>query len=61
MNKYLQTVLLFVIIIILELTPFLYRESYSFSEMKWSTAIVISLGVFAWITYQDKKSKKQEN
>ncbi|MBL4559923.1 MAG: hypothetical protein JKX79_02950 [Labilibaculum sp.] len=61
MNKYLQAVLLFVIIIILELTPFLYRESYSLSEMNWPTAVVISVGVLAWINYQEKKTKKQEN
>jgi hypothetical protein len=60
MNKYKQTILLFLIILAIELAPFLYKEAYSLEEINWISASVIPLAVFGWLSYKEYKSKKNE-
>ena len=59
MNKYLQTSLVFLIILVIELAPFLYKDSYSFSEIDWIKPMAISLGIFVWISYKERKIKNK--
>jgi len=60
MNKYKQTILLFLILLSFELVPFLYKEAYSLSEINWKSATMIPLAIFGWLSYKEHQSKKNE-
>ena len=59
MNKYLGSILLFVILLAFELTPFLYEESYALNEIGWTKIVVIPLGIFVWLSYKERKFKRK--
>ncbi len=58
MNKYIQSTLLFIIVLIFEATPFLYKSSYSIDEMKWGWIIGIPLVWLIKNYYEEGKAKK---
>ena len=58
MNKYLTSFLIFLLIFIMEAIPFLYKDSYSFEDMKWGWIIALPLVFLIRDIYMEKKQKK---
>lgn len=57
MNKYIQTLLVFIIILILEVIPVLYKEGFEFEDMKWGWIIGIPLIFLIGRIYRESKAK----
>lgn len=58
MNKYVQSILLFIIVIAFEAAPFLYKETYAIIDMKWGWIIGLPLVLLIRNFYDEGKSKK---
>lgn len=59
MNKYIQSILLFGIVLAFEATPFLYKETYEIEDMKWGWIIGLPLVLLIRNFYKEGKSKQK--
>lgn len=60
MNKYIQSILLFGIVLIFEAVPFLYKESYDIMDMKWGWIIGLPLVLLIRNIYEEGKAKNEK-
>jgi hypothetical protein len=58
MNKYLQSILLFIIVLVFEAVPFLYRDTYQIVDMKWGWIIGVPIILLLRNFYEESKTKK---
>jgi hypothetical protein len=58
MNKYLQSILLFIIVLVFEAVPFLYRDTYQIVDMKWGWIIGVPIILLLRDFYEESKTKK---
>jgi len=57
LNKYIQALLLFVIIVINETAPFLYNDEYTMKDMKWGWIISFPLLLLIANSFINNKEK----
>ncbi len=59
MNKYLQCILGMGIIFLLEATPFLYNDAYTWADMKWGWIIGMPLVWLVWAARKERREKEE--
>jgi len=60
MNKYIQSILLFGIVLALESAPFLYKETYEIKDLKWGWIIGLPIILLIRNFYEEGKAKKKK-
>ncbi|HKK88452.1 MAG TPA: hypothetical protein VJ917_06355 [Saprospiraceae bacterium] len=60
MNKYVQAILLFSIIVLNETAPFLYNDTYNMKDMKWGWIVGFPLILLIANSFIKDKEKEKE-